>query len=591
MMHRLFACLLVLGACASSASAQSVIYGENFDGGPAGTLPAGWSADAPTGTVGWSVDATPAVDGVTSGMHTFSGGCYASIPSTPMPPPMFGTAPFTLNFNNGVNTESGGLYSGGATSPVVTVSSLTGVTLTFWCRHEGLTCDVSPSAAGFGSDQKFVEILDSTGSTVLLSVQICVDADGDGAAPYTSSSPLINTCYEMFSAHTHTLDISGIAVTSFRIRFRANEVVESTLAATLGPDTLWMGWFVDSVSVNCPTADLAAPTIPTQIAPASGITVVSPVVFDWSDSTDTAPCGPGTVVYRLQIDNLGTVGFPDFDILGIGASTAAQALAPGSYEWRVLATDGSGNSSAFTGLSPFDVEVNLPPDLADTLFVNESINGAQNGEPGFVDPVTDQEPVFSAIYRDANAAPDFAAGLRYQVSLDPTFATFVFDSGLVGLSPVLPDDTRCPDLTINVTLSRDTVYFWRIQFTDVGGITGAFSPAQSFRIGDDFEFGVRKGSSHHGRRCWVATAAWGSESSRVVTELQAWRSSALEAVPVGRMASRAYHVGGAVAAEGMSKLGIVEVFKSPLTGSLASIAIIGMLFILAIGASRFSVRS
>lgn len=583
MIQRLLNVALVVAACALPAAAQSVIYGENFDGVTAGTLPTGWSADAPSGTVGWSVDDTPTTDGVSAGLHPYSGGCYLSIPPLGFPPPLFDTAPFTLNYNNGTDTESGGLYAGGVTSPVITVASLAGVTVTFWCRHEGLTCDLDPLVGGFGTDQKFVEILDSTGATVLLSLQICVDADGDGAAPYTSSAPEINTCYEMFQEHTHTVDISGISATSFRIRFRANEIAEDTGF----PDTTWVGWFIDSLQVNCPTPDVIAPTVPSQISPASGATVVSPVSFDWSDSTDTAPCGAGVVSYELAIDDLATGANPDY-FIPTGTSSASQALPAGSYNWYVQAVDGSGNPSGFTPVSPFTVEVNIAPDFPDSLFVNESYNGAQQGDAGFVDPVVDQTPAFSAVYRDANVAPDFAIGLRFQVTDDPTFTTLLFDSGSVGISPPLPDDTRCPNLTINVNLPRDTVYYWRIQFTDAGGLTGPFSLPQSFRVGDDFQFGVRNGSSHHGRRCWVATASFGGDSTPGVAGLQAWRSGTLESTAAGRVASRAYHVGGAAAADAMSRKGLLGWAPSGATLSFGGLAaLLGVVFV-ALGALRAS---
>lgn len=593
MLQRLLTVTVVVAACALPAAAQSVIFGESFDGVSAGTFPTGWSADAPTGTpsTGWSVDATPVDPGIATGAHSFTGGCFGFWGFLPVPATLYNSAPFSLNFNNGTDQESGGLYAGGATSPVYTVSSIAGVTLTFYCLWEGLSCDPSTFFYGLdlGTDQKFVEILDSTGSTVLLSVQLYIDGDGDGDPPFTLSAPEIDAmCFEMYQGHFHTIDLSGIGATSFRVRFRANQVAEPD-AGIAGPpdDTYWSGWFIDDMTINCPLPDVAAPTVPTQISPASGATVISPVTFDWSDSTDTAPCGPGIVTYELAIDDLATVPNPDY-FLTPGISTASQALPPGSYNWYVQAVDGSGNPSGFTPASPFTVEVNLAPDAPDSLFVNESQDGAQQGDAGFVDPVIDQTPAFSAVYRDPNVTPDTAIGLRFQVTDDPTFTTLVFDSGSVAISPPVPEDTRTPNLTINVNLLRDTVYYWRIQFTDAGGLTGPFSIPQSFRVGDDFEFGVRNGSSHHGRRCWVATAAYGNEGGPV-SDLQGWRRSALESVPAGRVASRAYHVGGAVAADRMSAGGLIGFFAPGTIGSLAGMAM--LLGALVVAAGLFRTRA
>jgi hypothetical protein len=100
-------------------------------------------------------------------------------------------------------------------------------------------------------------------------------------------------------------------------------------------------------------------------------------------------------------------------------------------------------------------------------------------------------------------------------------------------------------------LLRDTIYFWRCQFTDVGGLTGPFSAAQSFRIGDDFEFGVRRGSSHHGRNCFVATAAYGAESHEVST-LKSFRKEVLESAGAGRLFSRWYAANGSAIADAAS---------------------------------------
>ncbi|MCC6742037.1 MAG: hypothetical protein IT452_23655 [Planctomycetia bacterium] len=503
------------------------------------------------------------------------------------------SAPNALNFNNGLGLLSGTLFSGAATSPLITISSTAGVTLTFDDYFECMSCDTdAATTTSFGLDQRFVEVVDSSGVTVI-SIQLVVDADGDGVVPFTSTSPLIDgACVETETHHTHTVDLSSLAPGDYRIRFRFNQVSEfdyTIFAVTppFGEDDMG-GWFVDDIQVNCPLPDVAAPTLPVQISPPSGATVISPVAFDWSDSTDTGPCGPSSVTYDLYIDNIATIPAPDVFVTGISASSSSQVLAAGDYLWAVRAVDASGNPSAFTTLSPFTVEVNLAPGAPDGLFVNESPNGAQQGDPGFVDPVVDETPVFSAVYRDPNVTPDTAIGLRFQVTDDPTFTTLLFDSGSVGISPPIPVDTRCPDLTINITLSRDRIYYWRIQYTDAGGLTGAFSLAQSFRIGDDFEFGVRNGSSHHGRRCWIATAAWSNESAPAVRNLQAWRTDSLEALAVGRVASRSYHVAGARLAPGFESSPVVRALTTGATSLPVQVVFACGLAIILLGLFRMS---
>lgn len=584
------------------AGAQSIFYSENFDGVPSGTFPPGWSADAPTGTpaVGWAVDDTLDMNGGTIptgppfvGTYPYIGWNWSCYGSPLLPVSTIASAPNALNFNNGLGLLSGTLFSGAATSPLITFSSTAGVTLTFDDYFECMSCDTdAATATSFGLDQRFVEIVDASGVTVI-SIQLVVDADGDGFAPFTSTSPLIDAaCIETETHHVHTVDLSSLAPGDYRIRFRFNQVMEFdyTIFATtppFGEDDMG-GWFVDNIQVNCPAPDVSAPSVPTQISPASGATVISPVAFDWTDSTDTGPCGPSTVTYDLYIDNIATIPAPDVFVTGISTSSSSQALGAGDYLWAVRAVDASGNPSAFTSLSPFTVEVNLAPDAPDTLFVNESQNGAQGGNPGFVDPVVDEAPVFSAVFRDPNVTPDFAIGLRFQVSIDPTFTTLDFDSGAIAISPPVPDDTRGPDLTININLSRATVYYWRIQFTDAGGLTGPFSIPQSFRIGDDFQFGVRNGSSHHGRRCWVATAAWSDETAPVVRRLQEWRANSLESVSAGRVASRSYHVAGARLASGFQSSAAIRGLTQAIAGlPISAVLAFGCAIVLA-GAIRLS---
>lgn len=544
---------VALLSMATCSSAQSLLYYEGFESGSTG-----WTFDAPVGGCSWGVDGTPAMS---FGVYS----CAGLGDPVPQSPVFAGAA--ALNFNNGTDMDYGTATTTGvsATGPTISVTSLAGVTMTFQDFYE---CD---SCAVTNTHRRFIEFISTTG-TVLKSVQLTygdgIDTEHSCAPPPLPPTGDIPGNWN--NHHMHTIDLSTLGTTDFRIRFRME------LDAAVGIEVDCCGWFVDELQVICPLPDATTPTLPTQIIPVAASTVVSPVTFDWTDSTDTGPCGPGAVQYLILIDDISTLGI-DYGFFTT-ASTRVQALPPGSYTWTVEAFDGSFNGSGFTPDVPFDVELNLAPTLPDTLHVNEDHDGAQQGDTGFVDPVIDESPVFSAIYRDLNAAPDFAIGLRFQVASDALFAALVFDSGPVGISPPLPDDARCPDLTINLSLQRDTVYYWRIQFTDAGGLTGPFSVPQSFRIGDDFEFGVRKGSSHHGRRCWVATAAFGSEEAAPVGMLQSWRAGTLDRTAAGSVASRAYHVIGAEASTMTGRSSLVRSALSPLasaTGGAGMLAIVG----------------
>ncbi|NUN47292.1 MAG: hypothetical protein HUU15_00495, partial [Candidatus Brocadiae bacterium] len=476
--------LLILLVVASAGQAQSVIYSETFDA----PLPAGWSVDGPVGTPGvqWAADATPAT---TSGMY----GC--GLADVALVGTVFAGAG-CLNWNDGVaiayGAATGTPFESSVTSPVISLTTLTGVTLSFTEMYEMDSCNDETAF-----HNRFVDFIDaSTGSVVMTRQFANVDT-----APASA-----DTIAEGAGMHDHYIitffldllpEFAAITAIDLQVRFRVQITGYLGDVGGLGIDAEeeLTGWFIDNLTVTCPAADLAAPTVPTQLAPVGGPTVVSPVAFDWTDATDTGPCGPAAVTYVVEIDNLGTIPSPDLTLTPT-PSSVTQALVPGAYSWRVRARDSAGNLSAFTAAELFTVEANLAPLAPDTLFVNTQNNGAQNGDGGFVSPVIDEQPVFSAIFRDANVAPDFAGQVRFQVSEDPTFTLIDYDSGTILLGAPLPDDARCPDLQILISLQRDTVYYWRCQFIDVGGLTGPFSGAQSFRIGDDFEFGVRRGSSH-----------------------------------------------------------------------------------------------
>lgn len=490
---------LFLLAAASSGFSQG--FTEDFDGT---TPPSNWTLSAPVpspGGVGWDFDNTPV--GMPGG-------------ST------FGASLRSLNYNDGVDFSNGLANSGSATSPVLVVTG-SPVTITWQCNYN--------TELGSTFDQRFMEVIDPAFGTVM----------AGGSYQVFNTAPAPRTCGGIGVFHSHTVDITGVlgAATNFQIRFRFNSVDS---VANGG-----QGWFVDSLSVTGACADTLPPTTPASLTPADGAIVISPpaVTLAWAASTDTSSCGPsGIAYYVVELDDVNPPVAPYvFTASPAVTSVSAGVLAPGTYYWRVRAVDVAGLVSPDSAIFTLVVEAPAPPGDADGLHVNTSARGAQTGDPGFVDPVIDETPNFSAIYRDPNTF-DTAVGLRFQVSADPLFATIVADSGSVAITPNVPKDSRCPDLSCPVDLQRDTVYYWRIQFTDSGGLTGPFSPAQSFRIGDDFEFGVRNGSSHHGRRCFVATAAFGADSP-VTSGLASFRRESLERTGAGSILSRWYATAGA----------------------------------------------
>ncbi len=494
---RVLSLALLFGVLAAG-NAQAQGYTEDFDGV---APPTNWTLSAPVGGVGWAFDNTPVA---------MPGG------ST------FGASLRSLNFNDGVDFANGLTVTGNATTATLIVTG-SPVTISWQCNWA--------AEAGSTFDQRFLEVINPGLGTVM----------AGGSFQVFDTAPAPRTCGASGVFHSHTVDITSVlgAATSFQIRFRFNSV-----DATINTGG---GWFVDSLSVVGACLDTTPPTIPTLLTPADAAVVISPpaVTLTWSDSTDTATCGPGGVAgYVVELDDTNPLVLPYvFSASPAVATVSAGVLAPGTYYWRVRSVDIWGNVSADSAIFSFTAEAPAAPLAPDGLFVNETGDGAQAGDPGFVDPVTDQQPEFSAIYRDANTS-DSANVLRYQISLDPTFTVVLSDSGDVGFSPSIAKDTRCPDLACPIVLDRNTVYYWRIRFTDVGGLVGPFSSPQSFRIGDDFEFGVRHGSSHHGRRCYVATAAFGGESAEV-ERLASFRQGVVERSGAGRVFSRWYATTGA----------------------------------------------
>ncbi|MCC6740710.1 MAG: hypothetical protein IT452_16835 [Planctomycetia bacterium] len=529
-------------ALALGASAQvAAPYYENFDSG----VPAGWTFDAPsTEGVGWGVDATPAlIGGVT--------------PSTfPPASPSAGS----LNFNDGVDFEdtTPEAVKGYATSPAIDITGLGGTVIIWW----SMAYEVEPFAYP-AFDIREIYILDDT-DTIVATFQ--VGEVGSGAdielAPTTWA--------------TYFFDASVVLAGSTSCKF---QVVFSSVDEGLND---YSGWFIDDVRVTC--GDSVPPPGVTHLTPPDGAIVTAPVALDWTDSADTSDCGSGQIFgYTYEVDDDPLFGSIDFTALVTTSDAAVAGVPAGTWYWRVLAIDTGLNFSPYSTSTSFVVEPALPPAAPDSRFVNESSPGAQGGDAGFVNPVVDQRPAFSAVYRDPNTV-DNAIGLRFQVSEDPTFLTLDFDSGSVAIAPVLPKDTRCPDLTVNVDLQHDTVYYWRIQFTDASGATGPFSASQSFRIGDDFEFGVRKGSSHHGRRCYVATAAFGADSEPV-RAFQDFRAARLESIGAGELASRAYVAIGSRAAD-VAPSGILRATLIPLRSATSSVWVFILGTVLLLGACR-----
>ncbi len=551
--------LAVLLLMTAMASAQVVApYTENFDSG----LPAGWTiSNSSAEGVGWAVDGDPGIVRIGNGL----GGSGVDGPTA-------GGSAGSLNYNDGINYEEDiakGANKGTATSPVIDVSALGGSVM--------VSFDLNMETDFYLTQDPFLDYFTMTITDEFGNSNVYDFGDNTAVPPlffYTLHSGPMGTFrrvgFEVISAGT--LDPT---TTTIQLDFRF---------ACDGANDAYNGIFIDNLQV---CSDSLVPSTPSNLLPLDGSIVAGgvgvPVNLDWTDSVDSTDCGTGAIwVYLVEVLDAASLSVYS-NTTDDSRDTILAGLPPGTYHWHVLAVDGAFLLSPLSADTFFTIEAALPPDAPDSLFVNESPDGAQSGDAGFVDPVVDQTPAFSALYRDPNTV-DSAIGLRFQVTDDLTFATLLFDSGTVGISPPLPKDARCPDLTINVSLQRDTVHYWRIQFTDASGFTGPFSVPQSFRIGDDFEFGVRHGSTHHGHRCYVATAAFGGVTPEVAS-IAGVREGLLETLAPGRIFSRWYATAGApLSTAAAAQAPLVRGFlrpagaaaSSPLAGLAVALLILGI---------------
>ena len=99
-----------------------------------------------------------------------------------------------------------------------------------------------------------------------------------------------------------------------------------------------------------------APSVPTPVSPVDeryGWFGSQPVIFTWTEVSD-----PSGVTYTLEVDN--SLRFfplePGMRKTGLTQPNCVIPLEPGTYYWRVKATDGAGNESDWS-LSPYPFQV------------------------------------------------------------------------------------------------------------------------------------------------------------------------------------------------------------------------------------------
>ncbi len=284
-----------------------LIYRETFltEG-----FPPGWAFVQMSPTVRWKVDGTP-----------------ASVPGGPVK-----SAPYSLNYNDGVDYNDGGPPNfGWAQTPIIELTGTDNPKLSFWCNYQTDT-------TGVLTDQRFVSVHDDVSGYEWLSAQL---------------STVLGGCDQMGTWHEHTLVLNeawGPVVLRFRF-----DTIDSW-------NNQHGGWFVDDIEIR-ETAPLEIdPASLQQLDTAGNPVPVGDVIDDglvtFAGSVKTGNGNP----LRLEIE-LRRVGVPfsgnptHFGDLVSGTQDLQLTLAgldDEGYRWQARLVDANGSVSAWVdfGLNP-----------------------------------------------------------------------------------------------------------------------------------------------------------------------------------------------------------------------------------------------
>jgi hypothetical protein len=155
--------------------------------------------------------------------------------------------------------------------------------------------------------------------------------------------------YDDKTVGTATADASGFFVATFQVP--PSKFGPHTITATDGTYTNTTTFEVESV----------APKTPQPLSPAMGVTIKSPLKFDWADATDNST----PITYKLQIATATNFAADTIIIDKSGLTTSEYTLSEmeglrlesneGTLYWREKAIDGAQNESDWTGAGTFSV--------------------------------------------------------------------------------------------------------------------------------------------------------------------------------------------------------------------------------------------
>ena len=310
----------------------------------------GWTLDAAMGGVGWAMDGTPAA-------------------------PRTGAE--SLNYNDGVDFDSGGANSGAATSPEIGIAGHTSPALVFWCNY-------STETTGTAKDKRWLRVSADNFVNNVINQQLA----GTATAPYQ--------CGAMGAWHRHVVPLNP-DWGRIKVRFFFESIDAANNAGA--------GWAIDDLSVDVRlsakgssdpagavtyewvqtggtpvTLSDATAQEPHFLAPALANSAQDLLVFSL---TVTGPSGTDVDTVRVQLKSL-LIGAPDTWFAGYGLGGSVTAKVAGTpagaltYEWTGiepwLAVSGAA-SDILTYTAPALTDFQNFPDRADVALLERTSQG------------------------------------------------------------------------------------------------------------------------------------------------------------------------------------------------------------------------
>jgi nitrogen fixation protein FixH len=199
-------------------------------------------------------------------------------------------------------------------------------------------------------------------------------------------------------------------------------------------------------------------TAPALLSPADGTTTSdSTPSFDWADKT-------GAADYELQIDDDPLFGSVNLNKTGLSTSdytlAAAEALADGTWYWRVRARDADANATPYSASPSIIIDTVAPG--APTLLSPANGSATSNTTPAF-----DWSDI-------SDPAPSSGLGsYELQIDNDPAFGSV--DLNKTGLA------TSAYTLAAAEALA-DGTWYWRARVLDAAGNASPYSSSRSIVI-------------------------------------------------------------------------------------------------------------